>query len=161
MTDYTSKTLQELVDLDSTDNVMESERLNAIKKAILAEGDLDAFKVGIIEKVIYSAKISSDCALTREKIEFLFAINNAINNDDEDNRLWQTLFIEAVTAHILNDKESPGVIDVEEATWLIDTIEADGGYNMNEVALLNNLMENAVSLPTNIKLRLDMILAAI
>ncbi|MBF0383447.1 MAG: hypothetical protein HQL69_20700 [Magnetococcales bacterium] len=160
MTAHSSKTVQKLMELQIANLPLDSQQLDTLKEAILADGKLDAEKIGIIEKVIFSNNNKGGCALNREKVEFLFAINN-ISDNNRDDKLWQTLFVEAVTAHILNDKESPGVVDEEEALWLINTIEADGGYNINEVALLKNLMESADELPSNIKFRLDMILAAI
>ena len=56
---------------------------------------------------------------------------------------WQALFVEALTSHLLEDKNSPGEIDDVEADWLIAHIEKDGEYEDNEKALLKNIKAKA------------------
>ena len=56
---------------------------------------------------------------------------------------WQALFVEALTSHLLEDKNSPCEIDDVEADWLIAHIEKDGEYEDNEKALLKNIKAKA------------------
>ncbi len=62
---------------------------------------------------------------------------------NENHPSWQTLFVEALTKHVLEDETSPGEIDEDEAQWLIDRIEGDGAIDDSEKALLQAIKEKA------------------
>jgi hypothetical protein len=122
--------------------------LNELKKTILADGVIDEQEVKLLRDVLYA-----DGAIDKEEAEFLFELNDAVSGK-ENHSSWATLFIEAITSFLLDDENSPGEVDEEEANWLIEKIRGDGKLDEIEVALLNNLKANAKSLP-NILLDLN------
>lgn len=114
-----------------------SEKLNALKEAILADGEIDENEVKEIE-----ALLMDDGVIDRVEAEFLFALNDATSGK-ENHRSWDAFFVQAVSAYVLDDEESPGVIDAGEAAWLVEQIGADGNFDANEKALIINIKANA------------------
>jgi hypothetical protein len=55
---------------------------------------------------------------------------------------------------VLEDEVSPGEIDQAEADWLIAHIEADGVYDENENALLQNIKAKATVIADSLKAKL-------
>ena len=115
--------------------------LNEFKDAILEDGVIDADEIGQIKERLYD-----DGVIDRDEAEFLFALNDAVADgsatvaEDAD---WSGLFVSALTDHVLQDEESPGTIDADEASYLIEKIGADGQIDGNELALLVNIAANA------------------
>jgi hypothetical protein len=116
-------------------------KLNELKKSILADGVIDEQEVKQLREVLYA-----DGIIDKEEAEFLFELNNAVSGK-ENHASWKTLFIEAITSFLLEDETSPGIVDEDEAKWLIAKIEGDGKLDDNEVSLLNNLKSKAKQLP--------------
>lgn len=112
-------------------------QLKEFAEAIIEDGIVDAEETTKIRERIYA-----DGVIDREEADFLFQINDAVSGHDND-PAWQQLFVEALTAHVLEDEESPGEIDGDEAKWLISKIEGDGQVDDNEKALLKNIQAKA------------------
>jgi uncharacterized membrane protein YebE (DUF533 family) len=112
-------------------------RFDALKKQILADGIIDAEEVKLLRQELYA-----DGIIDREEADFLFELNDATSGRANDPS-WKTLFVEAITAHVLEDAVSPGEIDEAEADWLISRIEKDGVYDENERVLLQNIKAKA------------------
>ncbi|MEI8048744.1 MAG: TerB family tellurite resistance protein [Bacteroidota bacterium] len=113
------------------------EKLSALKKSILADGIIDADEVKMLRKLIYE-----DGIVDRKEANFLFELNDAVSGKKND-ASWKKFLIEAITSHVLDDDESPGVIDDKEAKWLISKIEGDGKIDEIEKALLLNIKKKA------------------
>lgn len=115
--------------------------LKEFASAIVADGIIDAEEVKKIKERIYA-----DGIIDREEADFLFSLNDTTSGAAND-PTWQDLFVEALTDHVLKDKQSPDVLDEEEASYLKSKIEADAKVDANELALLVNIVSNAKSAP--------------
>ena len=81
-----------------------------------------------------------------EEADFLFTINDAVSGHDNDPS-WLELFVEALTAHVLEDDVSPDVLDDDEAQYLVSKIEADEQVDASELALMVNIASKAKEAP--------------
>jgi len=115
-----------------------------LEKDILADGVIDAEETTKLRERLYA-----DDVIDREEADFLFRLNDATTGKDNDSE-WKNLFVEAITDHVLKDEQSPGIIDDDEANYLIEKIQGDGQVDDTELALLVNICENAIGeSPTN------------
>ncbi|MDR1672544.1 MAG: TerB family tellurite resistance protein [Bacteroidales bacterium] len=115
--------------------------LSELKKSILADGVIDEAEVNQLREVLYA-----DGKIDKEEAEFLFELNDAVSGKD-NHPSWETLFVEAITGFLLEDEQSPGEIDEEEAQWLSAKIQGDGQLDKTEKALLDNLKAKAKKFP--------------
>lgn len=115
--------------------------LEELKKELLADGIIDAAEVQTIKEVIYE-----DGKIDKEEADFLFEINDAVSGK-ENAPEWKTLFVDAITAYLLEDETSPGEIDDDEAKELYDQIKGDGQVDDTERALLENLKAKSKNFP--------------
>lgn len=115
--------------------------LSELAAAITADGVVDAEEVQKIRERIFA-----DQVIDREEADFLFTINDAVSEGNNDPG-WQDLFVEALTTHVLKDEKSPDVLDDEEANYLMAKIQADKKVDATELALLVNLCASAKSTP--------------
>lgn len=119
--------------------------LEQLKNELLADGIIDAAEVKELKKILYA-----DGVINKNEAEILFEINDAVSGKVNDTS-WDDLFVEAITSYLLNDKNSPGEIDAEEAEWLFEKINGDGQIDGIEKNLLLNLKSKANSLPSNLE----------
>lgn len=115
--------------------------LNELKKALLEDGIIDAEEVKTIKDVIYE-----DGKIDKEEADFLFELNDAVSGKDNAPE-WKGLFIDAITAYVLEDEVSPGEIDEDEAEYLYNQIKGDGQVDDTERALLENIKAKAKNFP--------------
>jgi hypothetical protein len=111
--------------------------LDEFATLILADGVIDADEVAKIRDRLYE-----DGIIDREEAEFLFKLNDAVSGKENDPS-WQAFFVEALSDHVLKDEETPGVIDADEATFLIDRIKGDEKIDETELQLLINVCDTA------------------
>tara|TARA_B100001093_G_scaffold382743_1_gene368305 strand:- start:2567 stop:3733 length:1167 start_codon:yes stop_codon:yes gene_type:complete len=111
--------------------------LEQFKAAILEDGIIDADEVANIKTRLYE-----DGIIDREEADFLFELNDACSGKEND-PAWNDFFIDAISDHVLKDEATPGVIDDDEASYLIDKIKGDGQVDKTELALLVNICEKA------------------
>lgn len=130
MVDYMKKPLSELVADITADGVVDADEVAGIRQRIYADGKIE-----------------------RDEAEFLFAVNDAVSGH-ANHPSWQELFVEAITSHLLEDEESPGKVDEQEAAWLIKQIEGDRQVDETEKALLASIKAKAKSLPESLKAKL-------
>lgn len=115
--------------------------LDQLKKELLADGIIDSEEVKTIKSVIYE-----DGKIDKDEADFLFELNNAVsgkNNAPE----WKDLFVDAITAFVLEDEVSPNEIDSDEADYLYNQIKGDGQVDEIERALLENIKAKAKNFP--------------
>ena len=111
--------------------------LRALEKKVVADGIVDAEEVAKIRERLYA-----DNVIDREEADFLFAVNDRVSGNANDPG-WKGLFVDALTAHVLEDEVSPGEVDDDETDYLISKIEADGKVDDVELALLVNIVSAA------------------
>jgi len=115
--------------------------LSELKKSILADGVIDEAEVKQLRDVLYA-----DGKIDKEEAEFLFELNDAVSGKD-NSPAWEALFVETITAFLLEDEASPGEIDDEEAQWLLAKIQGDGQLDKTERALLDKLKAKVKAFP--------------
>ena len=111
------------------------------KKNLLSDGIIDVEEVETIKHKIYE-----DGKIDREEANFLFELNDAVTGKDNAPE-WKELFIDAITAYVLEDEMSPDVIDEDEADYLYEQINGDGQIDDTERALLENIKAKAKNFP--------------
>lgn len=111
--------------------------LHTLKHELQQHPFLDAEAVAKIEAIIYE-----DARINEEECNVLFELNNHFS-DRENDQSWTTLFVKGVTDFVLVEEHTPGVLDEEEAKFIIDKINADGKIDHNEKALLISITTNA------------------
>lgn len=115
--------------------------LNELKDAILADGIIDADEVRELESALYA-----DGKIDKEEADMLFDLNDATSGKD-NHASWSRLFAKALTDFVLHDDNTPGVLDEDEAAYIISKIEGDGQVDNQERALLISIITNAESTP--------------
>ncbi|MDR0573061.1 MAG: TerB family tellurite resistance protein [Tannerella sp.] len=113
-----------------------------LKKSILADGVIDEAEVKQLREVLYA-----DGKIDRDEADFLFELNDAVSGK-ANHSSWETLFVEAISAYLLED----GIVDDEEAKWLLSKIQGDGRLDKIEKALLVNLKSKAKKFPATLDL---------
>lgn len=119
--------------------------LSELKNEILADGIIDANEVKELESVLFA-----DGIIDKEEAKLLFELNDAVSGKDNDSS-WSDLFVKAITSYVLDDDNSNGEIDEQEAKWLYDNIKGDGQIDETERKLLNNLKEKSINFPEILK----------
>ena len=117
-----------------------SHKYDTLKKNLLADGVLDAAEVTSLR-----AQLFADGVIDREEADLVFDLNDATSGA-KNHSSWQALFVDAISAYLLEDEKTPGVVDDDEAAWLLSHIEKDGEYDDNEKALVKNLKAKAKSI---------------
>ena len=115
--------------------------LDELKKDLLSDGIIDVEEVETIKHKIYE-----DGKIDREEANLLFELNDAVTGKDNAPE-WKELFIDAITAYVLEDEMSPDVIDEDEADYLYEQINGDGQIDDTERALLENIKAKAKNFP--------------
>jgi|SRR5690606_14601247 len=119
--------------------------LEQLKKELLADEVIDAAEVKELETVLFA-----DGKIDTEEAEFLFELNNAVLGKENDPS-WETLFIRAITSYLLEDQNSAGEIDSDEADWLYEKIKGDGQIDTIERNLLLTLQSKSNNFPDKLK----------
>lgn len=128
--------------------------LSSVKSAIIEDGVVDMEEVDMLRKVIYGSGGAGGADVDREEADLLFEINDATTGNDNAPE-WQTLFVEAISKHVLEDEVSPNEIDEDESAWLVSRIEGDGQLDDNEKALLNAVKEKATGISEKLTLLIE------
>lgn len=118
--------------------------LNELKKSILADGVIDEQEVKQLREVLYA-----DGIIDKEEADFIFELNDAVSGK-ANHSSWEQLFIEAISSFLLEDETSPGVVDEDEAKWLLTKIQGDGKLDEIEIALVENLKTKAIQIPDSL-----------
>ena len=115
--------------------------LQQLKTEILEDGVIDASEVQEIEAMIYQ-----DGVIDQEEADFMFDLNDA-GSGKSNHDSWGDLFIKAISSFVLDDEESNGEIDDDEANYLYNKIQGDGQVDHIELKLLNHLKSSVTSFP--------------
>ncbi len=115
--------------------------LEELKKDLLADGIIDVGEVKELENVLYA-----DGKIDKDEADFLFELNNAVSGK-ENAPEWKEFFVKAITSFVLDDDQSNGEVDEEEAKYLYDQIKGDGQIDDIEKALLENIKAKSKNFP--------------
>jgi hypothetical protein len=116
--------------------------LEELKKDLLADGIIDAAEVKELEEVLYK-----DGVIDKDEADFLFELNNAVSGK-ENAPEWKDFFVKAITSFVLDDEQSNGEVDDDEAKYLYDQIKGDGQIDDIEKALLENIKAKSKNFPS-------------
>ncbi|MDR2086270.1 MAG: YqhA family protein [Dysgonamonadaceae bacterium] len=112
-----------------------------LKNAILAQSAIDEQTIGKLQEVL----IAGD-GINKEKASLLFELKDAFL-DKNNHPAWKSFFIDSITGFLLEDEETPGEIDDNEAQWLRAKIQYDGKLGKIDKALLANLKKKSINFP--------------
>lgn len=115
--------------------------LEELKKDLLADGIIDADEVKELEEVLYE-----DGVIDKEEADFLFELNNEVSGK-ENAPEWKNFFVKAISSFVLDDEQSNGEVDDDEAKYLYDQIKGDGQIDDIEKALLVNIKAKSKNFP--------------
>lgn len=115
--------------------------LEELKKELLADGIIDAEEVKTLESVIFE-----DGVVDKEEADFIFELNNAVSGK-ENAPEWKDFFVRAITSFVLDDDQSNGEVDDDEAKYLYDQIKSDGQIDDVEKALLESIKAKSKNFP--------------
>lgn len=118
-----------------------SNALQNLLADVQADGKVDAGEV-----VALRTQIFEDGVVDRAEADAMFALNDSVTGADND-PTYTSLMVDVIANHVLNDSESPGVVDEDEANWLIEKIEADGQVDGVELAIARSIAAQAKSVP--------------
>ena len=119
--------------------------LQELKDEFLVDGVIDANEVAELERALFA-----DGKIDLEEANILFDINDVVSGKNND-MAWNNLFIRAISSYLLDDENTPGVIDEYEADWLYNKIKGDGQIDALERELLINLKSNAKNFPPKLE----------
>jgi hypothetical protein len=118
-----------------------SNALQNLLADVQADGKVDAGEV-----VALRTQIFEDGVVDRAEADAMFALNDSVTGADND-PTYTSLMVDVIANHVLNDSESPGVVDEDEANWLIEKVEADGQVDGVELAIARSIAAQAKSVP--------------
>lgn len=87
--------------------------------------------------------------IAKEEVVSLSDFNRA-ESRNENHSSWESFFVEAITSYLLEDETSPGIVDEEEAKWLLEKIQGDEKLDNIELTLLKNLKARSKELPQSL-----------
>lgn len=110
----------------------------------------DAIEIGYIDQSIIDRlqeEIQSDQQISLEEANFLFTIKKQFANK-KNSPNWRIFFIDTITRFLLEDEDSPGVVDEQEAQWLRAHIQSQGSLDRTDQLLLSELRTRSINYPS-------------
>lgn len=118
-----------------------TDKLKDLRKEVLADGKIDEQDVEILKDVL-----ELDQGLDQLKADFLIDLKNSVNKEKIAPQFKQ-LFVNALAAYLLEDENSPGEIDEDEAKWLRGKMQSTGKTDEFDKALLETLRNRSINFP--------------
>jgi uncharacterized membrane protein YqhA len=115
--------------------------LSDLRKELFADGSLSKEEVARLHDALYDEE-----GMTRAKGDFLFELKDTVNKERIHDD-FRVLFIDAISALLLEDETSPGEIDETEAKWLRARIQSKGYFDSIDDELLDNLRAKSINFP--------------
>ena len=107
-------------------------------ESICQDGKVDQAEIDAL-----NAALGSDWQIDREEAQLLFQINDATQQNEANADGWGELFVNAIVQFTVFDMNSPGEIEQEEASWLIDQLVQHPLLDQNEETLLKTIKKQA------------------
>lgn len=115
-----------------------------LAKAAAVDGKVDAQEVLALRRQGWG-----DGIIARDEAEALFALNNALDQRDEE---WCDFFVEAIGEFVLNGTPPRLQCDDAEARWLIKQVDHDGIVDsVVELETMVRIIERAENVPSLLK----------
>lgn len=87
-----------------------------------------------------------EIGVSYEVANILFDLKNSINEEKVTND-FEELFVAVISKLLLDDENSPGEIDEDEAKWLRGKIQMNGYLDHYDLALLERLKDRSINFP--------------
>ena len=112
--------------------------MKTLMTAIIAQGFITTVQLKELNKTVMA-----DGVVDREEANGLFTLNDAITSSNKNAPGWTPFFAKALSAHVLADDKTPGVLDADEAGYLVGKIQGDGQVDPTEKALVGLILVEA------------------
>lgn len=116
------------------------EKLNLLKKQLIADGNLSSADVEQLREAIFEEE------LTLEIGDFLYSLKDMVNKEHVAPE-FKELFVDTLCSILLEDEDSPGEIDDHEAKWLRAKIQNNARLDEYDAAVLKALRERSINFP--------------
>lgn len=118
------------------------EDLTALRKSLVRDGKLSDNDVECLRQKL----LHDDGGITMEKGNLLFELKDTVSKKNLSAR-FSDLFVDAICALLLEDEDSPGEIDNNEAKWVRARIQAKGYMDRYDKRLLKALRKRSINFP--------------
>jgi len=126
----------------TTDTSQMQHGFHELRKTIFANGKIDENDVALLRQ-----KLAINESMTREKGNFLFDVKDKTNRNNQCDE-FKKFFVEAITSFLLEDNDSPGEINDDEAKWLRARIRFKGYTDKTDTMLIKNLKSKSINWPS-------------
>ncbi len=116
------------------------DNLNALKKQLIADGQLSAEDVARLREAIFEEE------MTTEVGDFIYSLKDTMNKAKVAPQ-FKDLFVDTICAILLEDEDSPGEIDDAEAKWLRAKIQNNAKLDAYDKAVLEELRKRSINFP--------------
>lgn len=118
------------------------ENLNELRRAIVSDGTISKEDVTRLRM----AMLCDDEGMTMEKGNMLFELKDNVSKDHMADEFTE-LFVDAICSLLLEDEESPGEIDDNEAKWVRAHMQAKGYLDGTDKRLVKELRRRSINFP--------------
>lgn len=125
-----------------------SVNLRELKKELFRDGPFNDEKIKVLREAMFDEE-----GMTLPKGNFLFEIKDKLTSSGKRFSSFDDLFMEGITALLLEDEDSPGEIDEKEARWLRAQIKRNGQIDEIERNLLHNLRVKSIIFPAILNIK--------
>ena len=132
------------------------QNLLTIRRTVVEKKEITDKDVNKIKEII--CKKDDSVHIERNIIEILYQIKDALSgrgNGGKDNASFREVFLDSISAFLLNDQGSPDMIDEEETKWLIEMILKKRDVDIFDKFLLEKLRNKSIYFP-DILTRIDL-----
>lgn len=114
--------------------------IEELRDKIILQGNISQEEVEKLRELLFSGE-----GMSMAKGNILFEIKEHIKSKAPGS--FKKLFVNAITKYLLEDEQSPGRIDKEEAQWLRARIQFVSDYDSYDRALVENLRRKSINFP--------------
>lgn len=119
------------------------DRLEQLRNELIYEGrPMTEQDVEELKKLIYSGE-----GMSMAKGNLLFEIKEHVKSNKKTPSSFKRLFIDSISKYLLEDEDSPGRIDNEEAQWLRARIQYISEYDSYDRDLVENIRKKSINFP--------------
>lgn len=116
--------------------------INEIRRQILSDGKIDHQDISLLKKVI-----AEEGRVSLKMANILFDIKDNVSPSKLPAG-FKDFFVNSITSHLLDDEETPGEIDEEEAKWLRGKIQKNGKLDDYDKSVLASLKDKSINFPS-------------
>lgn len=116
------------------------DKLNELKKQLIADGHLSADDVARLRTAIFEGELNTDTG------DFIYSLKDTMSKGHVAPE-FKDLFVDTICAILLEDHNSPGEIDESEAKWLRAKIQNNGTLDAYDKAVLKELRQRSINYP--------------